>query len=205
MADRITRTDIVDAAIALLAKGGLSALAMRRIAAALDVQQSALYWHFDDKQHLLAAVADRVVATVGVAADGEGLRNRDSTEWPDRVTALAWSLRAALLCFPDGAELVATAIAFRLGGHQPVVRFTEVLMQSGLAVEDAEMAAVVLVHFTVGYTTDEQQYRQAALLGAVDGDAADFESSAGRFGRGLGLIVAGIAHTASRAADASDS
>lgn len=191
MADRITRNDIVDAALVLLAAGGLPALAMRRIADALDVQQSALYWHFANKQQLLAAVADRVVES----AYGEEMRERDLDAWPHCVTSLACGLRSVLLCYPDGAELVATAIAFRLGGGQVARNFTEVLMQTGLNVDVAESAASVLVHFTLGYTTDEQQYQQAAALGAVEGEADNRETADERFARGLRLIVAGIEHS----------
>lgn len=185
MTDRITRGDIVDTALALLAKGGFPALAMRQIAGALDVQQSALYWHFDNKQLLLAALADRIVADVDAPSDTA------PGDWRARVTALATALRAAVLRYPDGAELVATAIAFRLGGDQPARRLATELTRAGHTVDDAEVAASVLVHFTLGYTTDEQQYRQAAALGALDGDATVTESFDERFARGVHLILAG--------------
>jgi len=64
MTDRITQEDIVRVCLTLLAAGGLHALAMRRIAGELGIQQSALYWHFDNKQQLLAAVADEIVSPV---------------------------------------------------------------------------------------------------------------------------------------------
>jgi hypothetical protein len=99
-----------------------------------------------------------------------------------------------LLRYPDGAELVASAIAFRLGGDQPARQFAKELMHGGHPSEIAEVAASVLVHFTLGCTTDEQQYRQAAALGAVVDDADVVESFDQRFTQGLRLIVAGIEH-----------
>lgn len=188
MTDRITPADIVGVALELLADGGLHALVMRRIATELGVQQSALYWHFDNKQQLLAAVADQVVAPVSVPADPA------SADWSKRVEALATRLRDQLLRYPDGAELVATSFAFRLGGRQPFAQFTDELTSGGLAPDDAEIAASVLLHFVLGYVTDEQQHRQAAALGAIDHPSDDHAttSSDDRFARALRLIISGI-------------
>lgn len=185
MPDKITPDDIVGVALELLGRGGLHALAMRRIASELGVQQSALYWHFDDKQHLLAAVADELVAPV------EGSRSGD---WRVRVETLGVRLRRELLRYPDGAELVATAFAFRLGGRRPFRQFADELARCGSSAEDADIAARVLVHFVLGFVTDEQQHRQATALGAIeDRRASERDAPADeRFAQGLRLIVAGV-------------
>jgi AcrR family transcriptional regulator len=185
MTDRITLDDIVGAALGLLSDGGLHALAMRRIAAQLGVQQSALYWHVENKQQLLAAVADRLVAPVSVPEGGD---------WLARVVALAQALRDELLRYPDGAELVATAFAFRLGSHRPFRQFTDEFSAADLTVDDADVAASVVLHFVLGYVTDEQQHRQAAALGAIESPPADAGSPDAdeRFRRGVELIVAGV-------------
>jgi AcrR family transcriptional regulator len=192
--DRISRDDIVGAALELLGVGGLHALGMRQIAAKVGVQQSALYWHFENKQQLLAALADRLVAPVGAGPNGADSRSAGSDgDWAVRIVSLARSLRAELLLYPDGAELVATSFAFRLGSRQPFHQFTEELESAGL-VADAEVAASVILHFVFGYVTDEQQRRQAAALGAIVTSDDDRSAAASdqRFVRGLELIVAGI-------------
>jgi AcrR family transcriptional regulator len=196
--DRISRDDIVGAALELLGVGGLHALGMRQIAAKVGVQQSALYWHFENKQQLLAALADRLVAPVGAGthagASGSGASGTGPAgDWAVRIVSLARSLRAELLLYPDGAELVATSFAFRLGSRQPFHQFTEELESAGL-VADAEVAASVILHFVFGYVTDEQQRRQAAALGAIVTSDDDRSAAASdqRFVRGLELIVAGI-------------
>ena len=56
------RQDVVEHAIAVLDAYGLADLSMRRLGAELGVQPSALYHHFTDKQTLLAAVADEILA-----------------------------------------------------------------------------------------------------------------------------------------------
>ncbi len=184
MTGSLTRAGIVDVALELLADGGLHALAMRRIATELGVQQSALYWHFENKQQLLGAVADRIVAPIARPAAGD----RSA-----RIETLGSRLREELLRYPDGAELAASAYAFRLGAQQPFQRFADELVDGGLTLDDAEAAASVLVHFVFGYTADEQQRRQAAALGAIEHDhASDATTVADRFSRGLRLILRGV-------------
>lgn len=156
---------------------------MRRIPNELGVQQSALYWHLDNKQRLLGAVADRVVAPVSVPDDGD---------WSARVESLASGLRRELLRYPDGAELVATAFAFRLGGRQPFGQFTDALVGAGVALDDAEIAASVLLHFVLGFVTDEQQHHQAAALGAIDRIDDGATPADDRFDRALRLIASGV-------------
>ena len=189
----ISREDVLGAAVSILDSGGLPSLAMRRIADELGVRQSALYWHFSNKQELLAGVADRILEQVAAPA---GLT------WQDRLTELALNLRAELLVHQDGAELVATAFAFRLGAKDPLRHFAAELAREGFAREEAETAASVLLHFILGFTTSEQQHAQAASLGAIDAEASTNDLgrqfTTDRFVRGLALIVAGIHGTAAR-------
>ena len=58
---RYHRGDVIDRALAVLDDYGLESLTMRRLAAELGVQPSALYHHVPNKQSLLAAVADEIV------------------------------------------------------------------------------------------------------------------------------------------------
>jgi AcrR family transcriptional regulator len=184
MAERITRSDVVQAALALLDEGGFPALAMRRIAAELGVQQSALYWHFESKQALLAAVADKILADVAPTM---------GRTWKGRVRSLAAQLRAALLFHQDGAELVATSLAFRLGGAETLAMLRRELAASGASPSAVDTAATVLVHFILGFVTDEQQRRQAAALGAIRTEpSATPATSATRFERGVDLIIVGL-------------
>ena len=60
---RITREQILATAMALLDQRGLPDLTMRKLAAELGIRPSALYWHFPDKQTLLARLADRIVGS----------------------------------------------------------------------------------------------------------------------------------------------
>src|SRR6478736_5933445 len=95
-----TLDDVVSGALRVLDAYGLEFCSMRRVAGELGVQPSALYHHVPDKQTLLALMADRIVANVEVGDD------------PAKA---AHALREALLSTRDGADVVATASAFRLG------------------------------------------------------------------------------------------
>ncbi|WP_235734732.1 TetR family transcriptional regulator [Nocardioides alcanivorans] len=103
------RRDVVDKALEVLSVVGLPDLTMRRLGAELGVQQSALYHHFANKQALLGAVADEIVAR-GPRPSGEGL-----DDWADLVRERCADLRGAVLAYPDGADVVASMFAFGLG------------------------------------------------------------------------------------------
>ncbi|MGJ4918637.1 TetR/AcrR family transcriptional regulator [Bradyrhizobium sp. HKCCYLRH2060] len=70
--DALSKERIVAAAIAILDSDGESALTFRALAARLSTGSGAIYWHVADKNELLAAAADDVVARVmtGVVAGG---------------------------------------------------------------------------------------------------------------------------------------
>src|SRR5690606_4271755 len=106
---RHDRESITTAALLLLDDVGLPDLSMRRLAAELGVQPSALYWHFASKQELLAAVADRILARI--EADS-------SPTDSEAVLRVARSIRDALFAYRDGAEVVISTYALGLGADR---------------------------------------------------------------------------------------
>ncbi len=69
-ADALSKTRIVEAAIEILDTGGESALTFRALATRLATGSGAIYWHVADKNDLLAAAADHVIAQVMAEAVG---------------------------------------------------------------------------------------------------------------------------------------
>ena len=118
------RHHVVEHAITVLDAYGLGDLSMRRLGAELGVQPSALYHHFKDKQTLLAAVADEILA--------RGERPLPAGNWPHQVTAICAHLRDAMLAYRDGAELVATVSAFGIGARAPYDALVGALSAGGL-------------------------------------------------------------------------
>ena len=183
----LTRTDVLHAALAVLDECGLADLTMRRLAASLGIQPGALYWHFASKQALLGAIADEILRAVdGPAPTGD---------WDTRVIELAHRLRAALLAHRDGAELVAAAYALRAGRGNTVPLMVDVLADAGFTPEEAELAALTVLHYVFGHTADEQSHAQS-LTAEVAGSAAApspvASSETARFGFGLSVFVDGL-------------
>lgn len=167
---------IVGRALGLLDEYGLASLSMRALANALGIRPSALYWHVENKQTLLAAVADRVVAEAPAADD---------------VAGTARSLRQALLNHRDGAEVVLSSAALGLGGLGVASRLEEVLREVGA--REPETGANVLSQFVLGHASLVQQRIQAAHLGAYAGDpdnvAPEFDA---QFDAGIAALVRGL-------------
>ena len=57
-------TLVVERALAIVDAEGLDGLTVRKVAEAFGVTPMALYWHFANKEALLAAVGDVVVAQI---------------------------------------------------------------------------------------------------------------------------------------------
>ena len=148
----LSAEDVVDAAVALLQDFGVGDLSMRRVAAQLGVQASALYWHVPNKQTLLARVADRIVADVEHAVTVRDLRT---------VAELDAATTAALLRHRDGADVVISALALGLGGARLHRLFVSAAAQENASPEhaEAELARVL------GAATLRQQRAQAQALG----------------------------------------
>ncbi|MDN4616281.1 TetR/AcrR family transcriptional regulator C-terminal domain-containing protein [Leifsonia sp. F6_8S_P_1B] len=183
---RHTRDDVARTALRILDDDGLPDLTMRRLAAALDVQPSALYHHFPNKQTLLAELADRIVARAAQPASG--------LDWSDTVRAEAAALRDALLAYRDGAEVVSSTFALGLGAGAPLDRFTDAVTAGGFDDETARRAATALLHFVLGHVSHEQQRLQYDSLGVL-ADSASAEAgtdSAEAFAFGIDLLVGGL-------------
>ncbi|WP_172956804.1 TetR family transcriptional regulator [Rhodoluna limnophila] len=161
---RHTRADVLAAAMKILDELGLPDLTMRRLAATLEVQPSALYWHFANKQTLLACIADEIIDR----AQGIGV----GLDWKAATRAEAESLRNALLAFRDGAEVVSSTLALGLGANQAQARLTKALTGGGFDAATAETAAAAILHLILGQVWHEQQRIQADSLGVVSGTAA---------------------------------
>lgn len=186
---QLHKRDVVDAATTILDNYGIADLTMRRLARELNVSPGALYWHFDNKQQLLGALADRILEAVCAADDA-------STTWRDRVTGICARLRDALLVHTDGAELVSGS--FAAGQSQAAVdvlaALTAAAAEAGVAPTHAELAARTVIYYVLGFTVDEQSRIQLDSAGALEtGSPTLAEDPSARFTFGLRLLLDGIA------------
>ncbi|MDQ1124311.1 TetR family transcriptional regulator [Microbacterium trichothecenolyticum] len=160
--------DVARAALRLLDDHGLPDLTMRRLATALEVQPSALYWHFPNKQSLLAELSDRIV---GRMASGPAVD----------LLVEAHALRDALLAYRDGAEVVSSTLALGLGSSLAHDRLASAVAATGADAETARRVATTVLHYVLGFAWHEQQrlhYDSVGVrvgggaAGGVEGDSA---------------------------------
>lgn len=190
---RHRRDDVARVALRILDDRGLADLTMRRLAASLDVQPSALYWHFENKQTLIAELADRIVDAH--PAPGDAVSEAGS-DWRERTRVEAEALRDALLAYRDGAEVVSSTYALGLGSGRALTRLTDAVSVAGFDEATSRRAGTVLLHFILGHVSHEQQRMQYDSVGVLAGGAADplgQEDQAQAFAFGVGLLVDGLA------------
>jgi TetR/AcrR family transcriptional regulator, tetracycline repressor protein len=141
---KIDREAVVEAAMAIADREGLDAVSFRRLADQFEVTPMALYWHFDDKEALLGALADRLWADIG-----ESLRRslRDLTEADDweqlRVTVA--TLVEVMRGHPEVADLMPSRVMETEAGLDVTELTLGYLGQRGFSREQAaELARFVL-------------------------------------------------------------
>ncbi len=174
-----TRADVLAAARAILADHSLADLTMRRLATDLGVRPNALYWHFPNKQSMLAALADDILDAVAPPPIGR---------LPDRLRAVAVSLRQALLAVPDSAEIVSSAWASGLSNRGSLDLVGTVAADGGLDANASAGVATAVCQLTIGLTIEEQTRTQMERLGVIEPSGRDFDAE---FASGLAVIVAG--------------
>lgn len=196
---RRSASDVVDTALDLLDRAGLPSLSMRRIAQELGLQPSALYWHFADKQSLLAALSRRILLPAAEASPGHDDPPHDvappsSMRWEDAVRSAATHLRDALVAHRDGAELVSSSLALGLVELPLADSLHAPLGDAGASARTVAVVAQTLGHFVIGHTFHEQQRVTAREVGIESAPAVDDEGAPGdSFAAGVDLLVAGTA------------
>jgi AcrR family transcriptional regulator len=96
---RLTKQAVVERALALGDAEGLDAITYRRLAAELGVTPMALYWHFKNKEVLLAGLADQVWSEIETEVD-------PAAEWHVQLRGLLESLLRVLRAHPCASQLL---------------------------------------------------------------------------------------------------
>lgn len=167
----LTADSIIEAATTILNQYGLADMTMRRVATALDVAPGALYWHVKNKQELIHSMAEKILWDVTTISPSHEVTSSDTPQ----AAALkgCQQLRARLLAYRDGAEVVITAMAqpestIRSQMIDVMVRLLEPL---NLEATLARQGAHALLHQVFGEVSLEQNRTQTEeLLGATSSD-----------------------------------
>jgi TetR/AcrR family tetracycline transcriptional repressor len=117
---RLSQAAVVERGLALADAEGLDAVTIRRLAADLGVTPMALYWHFRNKDELLAGLADSVWAEIDVNVD-------PAAPWQDQLRMLLTSLVRVLRAHPSAAGLL-------MEGEKRTSAAAQVAIETALAV-----------------------------------------------------------------------
>ena len=202
----LQRESIVQAALNLMNQIGLDALTLRRLAAELEVQAPALYWHFKNKQELLNEMAEAMIQSPN-RFEPQTTEHRDQLEWAEWLLLLGNALRATLLKYRDGARLLAVADVSKaavLGLDMAL----GVLVNAGFGYQEAMVGVMTIINYTLGLTFEEQSssghansaeyFRRLVAanhlphLTAAFGEITEPPDSATEFDAGLRIIIAGL-------------
>jgi TetR/AcrR family tetracycline transcriptional repressor len=171
---KLTPDLIARTALSVLDETGLDGLSMRLVAGRLDVQPAALYWHLKNKQQLLAAMAGVIF---NAAVDGlEAPRAGES--WQDWLADYARALRRAMLTHRDGALVFAGSNFTEHNLFRATELALRTLQDAGFAVRRAARSMTALVHYTVGFTIEEQVHTGASTAPHEHIDVARFPLTA---------------------------
>jgi AcrR family transcriptional regulator len=143
---------VVDAALAILKSDGLAAVTMRRVGAALDTGAASLYVYVAGRDGLLAAMLDRVTATVE-------LETPDASRWRAQLHSLLERLHQALLAHPGIAAMTLADPPTT----DAVLRLTEnllgILLAGGLDPQEAAWACDMFVLLVTGAAREDDVRR----------------------------------------------
>jgi TetR/AcrR family transcriptional regulator, tetracycline repressor protein len=148
----LSADDIVSAAVAILHESGLDAVSMRSVSARLGVSPIPLYSRIGNKEALLDAVADRLLAELAPTAGADE---------PWTAYALRWAheLRSKLRTAPSRLILEGRRGAY-VEASRPLI---DGLRAGGLSPDRAVQACRLLMWAVVGFVAVEQGHERPAV------------------------------------------
>jgi TetR/AcrR family tetracycline transcriptional repressor len=214
----LDRQLILRHAFCVLNEAGLEGLTLRRLAARLEVQAPAIYWHFKNKQELLDEMGTQVL----LEARADEAEWRELASWQEMAFVYCTSLRRAFLRYRDGAKMASGTYLTDTKMYEAMEMSLRKFTSAGFSLRRAVVALATLYSYTVGFVIEEQamqfapgvaneQYTLEAREQRVNKELYPLAAAAGaemftnhdsRFEEGVGFIVAGIASALSHACKA---
>jgi len=201
-AGELTRQDVIDAAAGLVAEHGYAGLTMRALAQRCGVPTMTLYRHVRDKQDILGALADRVLAELQLPEPG-------TVTWQEELAAVFGSVHDLLLKHPDVAVIAARQPVAGEAAYRGAEVVLDALRRGGIEGEPAASAFATLFAYTIGFVQQQllssapgslgrrhevlerlprEDFDNLSRLGAV----FLLRSSDRHFRDGLDLIISGL-------------
>jgi TetR/AcrR family tetracycline transcriptional repressor len=178
----LDRTTIVRTALRLLDEVGIDGLSTRRLAAELGIKSASLYWHFKDKNELLAEMSGAMFEECLPAPSVSGA-NFDWAEW---LAEGARAIRRTALARRDGAQVMAFPRPKVTTGRAVFEENVKTLMRSGLADMECRLTMQTFRRYAIGAALQEQSNKGgSASVGIVGTGEEGFEFGLQTFIDGL--------------------
>jgi TetR/AcrR family transcriptional regulator, tetracycline repressor protein len=204
----LDRQLILSHAFGVLNEAGLEGLTLRKLAARLEVQAPALYWHFKNKQELLDEMGTQVL----LEAVQDEPAWRELPTWQELAFVYCTSLRRTFLRYRDGAKMASGTYLTDTKMYEVMDMSLRRFTAAGFSLRQAVVALTTLYSYTVGFVIEEQavetapgmpneQYALETREQRVNKELYPYAAAAGaemftnhdsRFEEGARLIVAGI-------------
>jgi len=169
----VKQEHIIHAAFQLLDEAGIEGVSLRKVACSLGIRAPSLYWHFKNKQALIDAMADAMIAEVALDIP-------EGQPWRVTMHQIANEFRTAFKAHRDGARVyagtfLATENVLRVGDATIAA-----LVDAGASVEFAATTALDSIYYVMGFVIEEQSLPDQP--GAMEGvQQAFFELARARF------------------------
>ena len=198
------RVTITEAALAIVQVDGLEQLTMRRLSDSTALQLPLIYRVFANKQALIDAMAEHILARA--LCDAPPSRPDPRGDWKHVAVKLADSLRSALLSYRDGARILGGSYVAQQNNMTFADRLIMSMERGGLTGTAALWGASTVFCYVLGEVL-EQQSSTVQVVAEVDKlqvrssyphlyatplhELINFD---GRFQYGIRAVIGGLAH-----------
>lgn len=142
------------AAVGIIESEGVSALSMRKLAAACDAAPMSLYRHVATKEDLLREVADYYMADVQ-------LPDIRALPWDDAVRAVVLAIAAGFEAHPPLAEIMSVAPLDAAAILDAMEQITAALQTAGFDDDAVTSALAMLTSYATGHAHRRAERRSA--------------------------------------------
>jgi TetR/AcrR family tetracycline transcriptional repressor len=143
----LDRQLILHHAFIALNETGLEGLTLRRLAARLNVQAPAIYWHFKNKQDLLDEMATQVFRE----SYQESAALETLHPWQAWANATSEALRKTLLRYREGAKMFSGTYLTDAELYAPMEANLRRLTREGFTLRQAVVGLTALYSYTIGF------------------------------------------------------
>ncbi len=141
--ESLNREVLVKTALEIVDRDGLASLSMRKLGAELGVDPMAAYRHLPNKEALLDAVIDAVVAETVIDID-------EALSWQDQMRQLLASYYTAVMAHPNALPLLPVRQLRTPASLRVVERALQILVDAGTSLREAVLVVNVAGLLTVG-------------------------------------------------------